>query len=142
MKEKLKVAFVCTHNSCRSQMAEGLLRQFYGDKYEVFSAGVNPTEVDPNAIEVMKEIGIDISNQTSKHVNEFLNQKFDIIITVCDNAKESCPVFLTEAQRLHWSFFDPAEALGFQKDLLKAFREVRDQIKDAINNHFSKGENK
>ena len=137
---KKKVLFLCTGNSCRSQMAEGLLRQFHGDEYEVYSAGINPTEVNENAIKVMEEIGIDTSEQTSKHVKELTNQTFDIIITVCDNAKESCPVFPDKAERLHWSFLDPAEALGTQKDLLKAFREVRDQIKDKIKNHFSKGE--
>jgi len=120
-------------------MAEGLMRQFYGDKYDVYSAGVNPTEVNPNAIKVMKEIGIDISNHTSKSVNEYINQTFDIIITVCDNAKESCPIFPGKAERLHWSFFDPAEAIGTQEELLKAFTEVRDQIKDKIHSYFKKG---
>ena len=134
---KKKVLILCTGNSCRSQMAEGLLREFNNDEYEVFSAGVNPTEVNPNAIEVMKEIGIDISGQKSKHVNEFINQTFDIIITVCDNAKESCPIFPGKAERLHWSFFDPAEALDSQDELLKAFKEVRDQIKAKILDYFS-----
>ncbi|HSA05658.1 MAG TPA: arsenate reductase ArsC [Candidatus Gastranaerophilales bacterium] len=136
---KKRVLFLCTGNSCRSQMAEGLMRQFYGDKYDVYSAGVNPTEVNPNAIKVMKEIGIDISNHTSKSVNEYINQTFDIIITVCDNAKESCPIFPGKAERLHWSFFDPAEAIGTQEELLKAFTEVRDQIKDKIHSYFKKG---
>jgi arsenate reductase len=125
---KKKVLFLCTGNSCRSQMAEGLLRSFYGDKYEVFSAGVNPTSVNPNAITVMKEIGIDISGQKSKSVNEFINQIFDIIITVCDNAKESCPIFQGKAERLHWSFFDPAEAVGTQEEILQVFRKIRDEI--------------
>ena len=115
------------------------MRQFYGDKYDVYSAGVNPTEVNPNAIKVMKEIGIDISNHTSKSVNEYINQTFDIIITVCDNAKESCPIFPGKAERLHWSFFDPAEAIGTQEELLKVFTEVRDQIKDKIHSYFKKG---
>lgn len=137
---KKKVLFLCTGNSCRSQMAEGLLRQFHGDEYEVFSAGVNPTEINKNAIEVMKEIGIDISKQTSKHVNEFINQTFDIIITVCDNAKESCPIFPGKAERLHWGFFDPAEVLGSQENIIKAFQEVRDEIKNKIQNYFDKGE--
>jgi arsenate reductase len=119
-------------------MAEGLLRSYFGDKYEVFSAGINPTEVNPNAIKVMKEIGIDISGQKSKHINEFANQTFDIIITVCDNAKESCPIFSGKAERLHWSFVDPAEALGTQEELLNTFREVRDQIKTRIQRPLSK----
>jgi len=133
---KKKVLFLCTGNSCRSQMAEGLLRKLNNEEYEVFSAGVNPTEVNPKAIEVMKEIGIDISEQKSKHVNEFINQTFDIIITVCENAKESCPIFSGKAERLHWSFFDPAEALGYQEDILKAFKEVRDQISEKIQKYF------
>jgi len=133
-----KVLFLCTGNSCRSQMAEGLLRQLYGNEYEVFSAGVNPTEVNPNAIEVMNEIDIDISRQTSKSVNEFSKQKFDIIITVCDNAKESCPLFSGTAERLHWGFFDPAEALGSQDEVVKVFRDVRDQITEKIKSYFSK----
>lgn len=138
---KKKILVLCTGNSCRSQMAEGLLREFYGDKYEVFSAGVNPTAVNPNAIKVMGEIGIDISKHTSKSVNEFINQNFDIIITVCDNAKESCPIFAGNAERIHWSFFDPAEAKGNDEEILKSFREVRDQIKNKIKNYFSEGGN-
>ena len=137
---KKKVLILCTGNSCRSQMAEGLLRDINNDEYEVFSAGVNPTEVNPNAIEVMKEIGINISGQKSKHVNEFTNQTFDIIITVCDNAKESCLIFPGKAERLQWSFFDPAEALGSQENLLKAFKKVRDQIAEKIKGYFSKKE--
>ena len=114
------------------------MRQFYGDEYEVFSAGINPIKVNQNAVTVMKEIGIDISNQKSKSVNEFLNKDFDLIITVCDNAKESCPIFPGKAERLHWSFFDPGEAIGSQKDLLKAFKEVRDEIKEKIHNYFER----
>ena len=133
---KKKVFFLCTGNSCRSQMAEGLLRQLYGDKYEVYSAGIKPTEVNKRAIEVMNEIGIDISKQTSKSVNEFTNKPFDIIITVCDNAKESCPFFPCQAERLHWSFVDPAEATGTPDGITGAFRDVRDQIKSQITDIF------
>ncbi|MEI8390028.1 MAG: arsenate reductase ArsC [bacterium] len=133
---KKKVLFLCTGNSCRSQMAEGLLRYYFGDKYEVFSAGTKPSIVNLNAIKVMNEIEIDISGQRSKSVDEFKNQTFDFIITVCDNAKESCPIFSGEAERLHWSFFDPAEALGPQEELLKAFKEVWDQIKAKILDYF------
>lgn len=135
---KKRVLFLCPGNSCNSQMAEGLLRHFHGDEYDVYSAGVEPVEVDKNAVEVMKEIGIDISKQTSKHINNFLNQKFDIIITVCEDAKESYPTLFEEAQRLNWSFFDPAEGLTTQKDLLKALRELRDDIKTKITEHFKK----
>ncbi len=129
---KKRVLFLCTGNSCRSQMAEGLLRHFYDDKYEVFSAGLKPTNVNPNSIEVMKEIDIDISTQLSNSVNEFINQTFDIIITVCDNAKESCPTFPGKTQRLHWSFCDPAEATGSEDEILSVFRKVRDEIKEKI----------
>ena len=133
-----KVLFLCTGNSCRSQMAEGLLRNFYVDKYEVFSAGVNPTDVNKNAVEAMNEMGIDISHQTSKHVDIFINQTFDIIITVCDNAKESCPLFPGKAEKLHWSFFDPAEVNGSHDEIICAFRKVRDEIKEKIQNYFEK----
>lgn len=134
---KKKVLFLCTGNSCRSQMAEGLLRHYFGDKFEVFSAGVNPTEVNRNAIQAMANIGIDISQQKSKSVSEYIEQAFDIIITVCDNAKESCPVFHGNAKRLYWSFFDPAEAV---ENIDETFEKVRDQIKDKIQSYFGEGE--
>lgn len=133
---KKRVLFLCPGNSCNSQMAEGLLRHFHGDRYEVFSAGVNPLGVDKNAVEVMKEIGIDISKQTSKHVNEILNQNFDIIITVCDKEKNSDFDFLAAAQKFNWSIFDPSEGISSQKDLYKALREVRDGIKEKIDEHL------
>lgn len=135
---KKKVLFLCQGNACHSQMAEGLLKHFYGDKYEVFSAGVAPVEVNKNALEVMKEIGIDISKQTSKHISDFLNQKFDVIITITDTdtGAEPLPSFLNEAQRFNWRFFNPSEGLEYQKDLLKAFRELRDEIKEKIVDHF------
>lgn len=132
-----KVLFLCTGNSCRSQMAEGLFRELYGDKYEVYSAGINPTEVNKNAIKVMHEIGIDISKQISKSVNEFSNKPFDTIITVCDNAKESCPFFPCQAERLHWSFIDPAEATGTPDEIIEVFKDVRDQIKSRITDTFA-----
>lgn len=135
---KKKVLFLCAGNSCNSQMAEGLMRQFYGDKYEVFSAGVNPTKINKNAIDVMREIGIDISNQASKHVNELLNQPFDIIITVGDNVKETVPSFWEAAEKYNWQLFDPAEKLDTQKDLILALREVRDEIQGKIHDYFSK----
>lgn len=128
----MRVLFLCTGNSCRSQMAEGLLRHFYGNKHEAHSAGIHPSIVNPNAIKVMTEIGIDISNQRSKSINEYLGQPFDKVITVCDNAKELCPVFPGKVQRLHWSFIDPALAVGTEDEKLKAFRDVRDQIYSKI----------
>jgi len=125
---KKKVLILCTGNSCRSQMAEGILRHYGCDRYDVFSAGTNPSAVNPVAIQVMKEIGIDISNQRSKHVDEFKNQKFDYVITVCDDAKESCPLFPGKAKRLHWSFPDPPHDREVTGEVLDEFRKVRDLI--------------
>ncbi len=123
-----KVLFLCTGNSCRSQMAEGLLNHYYGDNYTAASAGTKPSIVHPKAIKVMNELGIDISNHRSKSVNEFTSELFEIIITVCDNAKESCPIFPGQAKRIHWSFIDPAEATGTEEEILSVFRQVRDEI--------------
>jgi arsenate reductase len=128
MSEKKRVLILCTGNSARSQMAEGLLRQMGGDRFEVFSAGVSPTRVRPEAIEVMKEIGIDISNHHSKSVEQFSGQEFDYVITVCDNANEQCPVFPGRTQRLHWGFDDPAAVEGDEDARLAVFRRVRDEI--------------
>lgn len=135
---KKKVLFLCSGNSCNSQMAEGLMRQFYGDKYEVFSAGINPSEINKNAVDVMKEIGIDISNQASKHFNEFLNQHFDIIITVGDSEKGTFSDFWEAAEKHDWALFEPSEKLSTQQDLIQALRELREQIKTKIQDKFSK----
>ena len=129
---KKRVLFLCTHNSCRSQMAEGLLKNFAGDKFEVYSAGVNPTSVHPLAKKVMKEIGIDISGQQSKSVDEFLDKEFDYVITVCDNARQTCPFFPGNHELLHWSLEDPAIALGSEEERLLMFRKIRDQVRDHI----------
>lgn len=129
---KRRVLILCTGNSARSQMAEGLLRHIAGDKFQVFSAGVAPTIVRPEAIEVLAEIGIDISNHRSKSVDEFLGQDFDYVITVCDNANEHCPVFPGEMKRIHWSFEDPAAIEGDQALRLTAFRTARDQIAERL----------
>ena len=104
----IKVLFICTHNSSRSQIGEGLLRALYGDRYEAYSAGTNPTRVNPYAIRVMKEIGIDISSQSSKSVDEFLYKKFDYVVTVCNHAKEECPMFPGARKYLHQDFEDPS----------------------------------
>ncbi len=125
---KERILFLCTGNSCRSQMAEGIVNHFYGEEYEAFSAGVKPSVVNPRAIAVMQELGIDISQQTSKHLKEFIGQEFSYIITVCDNAKVSCPIFPGNAERLHWSFEDPAEAEGTEDEIMDEFRRIRDQI--------------
>ncbi len=125
---KQRVLILCTGNSARSQMAEGLLRSEAGDRFEVFSAGVKPTQVRPEAVAVMRELGIDISVQRSKSVDEFDSQTFDYVITVCDNAKESCPVFPGAPKRIHWSFEDPAAVQGSRAERESAFRAARDQI--------------
>jgi len=123
-----RVLILCTGNSARSQMAEGLLRHLAGERVDVFSAGIKPSVVNPLAIRVMDERGIDIRHHRSKPLSEFLQQSFDYVITVCDNAAESCPVFPGRAQRLHWSFPDPALVEGDEHNKFRAFREVRDAI--------------
>lgn len=125
---KKRVLILCTGNSARSQMAEGILRHIAGDRYEVESAGTIASFVRPQAMAVMKEIGIDISSHRSKCLDEFLDQQFDYIITVCDNANQTCPTFPGNATRLHWSFDDPAEAQGTEEQVLAVFRRVRDKI--------------
>jgi arsenate reductase (thioredoxin) len=125
---KKRVLILCTGNSCRSQMAEGILKHYGTEKFEAFSAGTKPSIVNSTAIRVMKEIGIDISGQHSKHVSEFLGQPFHYVITVCDNAKESCPVFPGNSQRLHWAFPDPPHEKEINEEVLEAFRKVRDSI--------------
>ena len=132
MSRRQKVLILCTGNSARSQMGEGLFRQAASDRYEVFSAGTKPSLVRPEAIAVMREIGIDISGHRSKSVDEFAGQELDLVITVCDNAKESCPVFPGATQRLHWPFEDPAAVAGSEERRLAAFRSIRDQIKERI----------
>lgn len=113
-------------------MAEGLLRNKAGDTFEIFSAGLEPSFVNPSAIKVMNEIGIDISTQTSDDVKKYIGEEFDFIITVCDNAKESCPVFPGKGKRTHWSFADPANAVGNEEEVLTEFRKVRDKIKSTL----------
>jgi len=132
MMSEAKVLFLCTGNSCRSQMAEGFLRQLAGDRFEVFSAGTKPVGVNPDAIAVMKEIGVDISQQSSKGVAGLVGSYFPYVITVCDKAKESCPIFPGVYQRLHWSFEDPASARGTEEERLAVFRRVRDEISRAV----------
>jgi arsenate reductase len=127
-----RVLFVCTGNSARSQMAEGLLRQEAGKRFSVSSAGTHPTQVRPEAIAVMNEIGIDISRHRSKSVNELIGHEFDYVITVCDNANETCPVFPGNAERLHWPFEDPAAARGSADERKALFRRVRDEIRARI----------
>jgi arsenate reductase (thioredoxin) len=134
MSDKQRVLILCTGNSSRSQMAEGLLRHDAGDRFEVESAGTKPSTVRPEAIEVMRELGVDISGHHSKSVTEFEGHHFDYVITVCDSAKESCPVFFSAAKRLHHSFEDPAALGGTQEERLALFRRVRDELRDYLRN--------
>jgi arsenate reductase len=129
---KTRVLILCTGNSARSQMAEGLLRDMAGDRFEVSSAGVAPSRVRPEAIEAMREIDIDISEHRSKSVDEFLGQSFDYVITVCDNANQQCPMFPGKAERIHWSIPDPAEVAGDQNARLAAFRSARDELLERL----------
>ncbi len=132
-----KVLVLCTVNSCRSQIAEGYLRYFAGNKAEIYSAGVETHGVNPKAIETMKEDGIDISKHTSNNIEEYRNIDFDFVITVCDNAKERCPFFPTNAKKFHYNFPDPAKATGNDEEIKQAFRNVRQLIKDYSQNFVS-----
>ena len=145
-REKKKVLFLCTHNSARSQMAEGLLRAMYGDSYEAYSAGIEAKTIDPRAVAVMKEIGMDISGQRSKSAKEFQDIIFDHAVTVCDRARQACPICSTELKLpsksprarevIHRGFEDPAAAIGSEEEQLQVFRQVRDEIKDWISQTF------
>ncbi|HEV3271548.1 MAG TPA: arsenate reductase ArsC [Candidatus Methylacidiphilales bacterium] len=127
---KPSVLVLCTGNSCRSHLAEGILRHIAGDLFDVYSAGSQPAGyVHPQAIAVMKEIGIDISAHASKHMNEFLQLKIDTVITVCGKADQVCPIFPGRVNRYHWGFEDPAHATGTEEEIIAAFRRVRDQIR-------------
>ena len=139
MSDRKRVLILCTGNSARSQMAEGLLRHRAADRFEVASAGVAPGHVRPEAIEVMSELGIDISRHRSKSVDEFLGQEFDYVITVCDNANEQCPVFPGQTKRIHWSFEDPAAAQGDEATRLRVFRRVRDEISERLEEFIRSG---
>lgn len=127
--KKNKILVLCTGNSCRSQIAEGYLRYFTDNKAEVYSAGIETHGVNPKAVTTMKEDGIDISKHTSNNIDEYSEIQFDYVITVCDNAKESCPVFPSKAVKMHHNFPDPAKYIGTEKEVTEAFREVREMIK-------------
>lgn len=128
----LKVLFLCTENACRSQMAEGLVNHFLAGQVQAFSAGVAPKEVNPQAIRAMAELGIDISRQQSKSVTEFEGQEFDLVITVCDSAREQCPFFPGAARRLHVGFPDPGRASGTEDERMAVFRRVRDDMRQKL----------
>ena len=129
MKETKNILVLCTGNSCRSQIAHGYLEYFFGDKAVIYSAGVEVHGVNPKAIMIMKEDGVDISNYTSNHIDEYAEIAFDVVITVCDNAKERCPYFPTKAQKFHQNFPDPAKATGDEYEVIAEFRRVREMIK-------------
>lgn len=126
------VLFLCTHNSARSQMAEGLLRHKAADRFEVYSAGTYPTGLNPLAVAVMREAGIDISHHRSKSVEEFADCQFEIVITVCDQAKETCPYFPTDVEQIHWSVPDPSTAQGNEDARLEVFRQTRNELDQHI----------
>lgn len=134
LKNMKKILVLCTGNSCRSQIAEGYLRHFAENIAEIFSAGVETHGVNPKAIEIMKHDGIDISLHTSNNINEYAEIDFDYLITVCDNAKRSCPYFPSKAIKLHYDFPDPAKAIGTEEQVMEQFREVREMIRRYIRN--------
>ncbi len=130
--ERVKVLFLCTGNSARSQMAEGMLRNLAGIRFEVFSAGLEPQGINPLAAKVMKEIGLDLSGHESKAIDQFLGEHFAYVITVCSQAESRCPIFPGATIRLHWPFDDPAAVQGTEEQKLAKFREIRDQIQARI----------
>ncbi len=136
---KRRVLFLCTHNSARSQMAEGLLRRLAGDRFDAYSAGTEATHVRPLAIRAMAELSIDISGQESKTLDRYLGEPFDAVITVCNQANEACPVFLGARERLHWSFPDPSLAEGTEEERLAVYRAVRDAIRARIERELIEG---
>lgn len=136
-----KVLFLCTGNSCRSQMAEGWLRHLAGERYEALSAGTDPQGLNPLAVKVMAEAGVDISGQRSKSVDEFLGRDLDLLITVCGGAQESCPMFIGKVrERRHWPLPDPAQAAGTPAEILNVFRRARDDIRRRIEEMLSEGD--
>ena len=134
--EKTRVLFICTHNSARSQMAEGLMNALYGDRFQAFSAGAEATAVRPAAIKVMAEIGIDISSHRSKSIDEFMDQRFDHVVMVCDNAARDCPFFPGGRDTIHHAFKDPAACEGMEEEILDCFRLCRDDIRRWIEETF------
>jgi len=134
---KKRVLFLCTHNSCRSQMAEGLVNHFLGDRFLAFSAGTEATQVNPLAAKVMAQIGIDISGHRSKTIDEFAGEPFDYVITLCGDAKEKCPLFFGGVKRVHIGFDDPSRLPGSEEQVLPEYRRVRDEIRQRLTQFFS-----
>ena len=127
-----KVLFICTHNSARSQIAEGLVNHDLAEKFRAFSGGTEPSQVNPLAVAVLKEVGVDISRHRSKSLDEFKDEKFDFVITLCDHAAETCPVFFGGTKRIHMGFEDPSKAAGSDKEKLSFFRRIRDEIREKV----------
>ena len=134
---KQRVLFLCTHNSCRSQMAEGLINHYLGDRFQVFSAGTEATRVSPLAIQVLAELGIDISGHRSKTLDEFAGQQFNYVITLCGDANEQCPIFFGDVQRVHIGFDDPSRLIGTPEEVLPEFRRVRDEIRKKLTDYLT-----
>lgn len=134
---KKRVLFLCTHNSCRSQMAEGLVNRFLGDGFQAYSAGTEATRVNPLAIQVMAELGIDISGHRSKTLDEFTGEPFDHVITLCGSANEQCPLFLGGVRRVHIGFDDPSCCTGSPDEVLREFRRVRDELREKLLNYLT-----
>ena len=132
MLDKENIIFICTGNACRSQIAHGLLQKLTGDRFNVFSAGSHPSQVHPMSIKVMEEISIDISNNTSDHIDNYLDKRVDVVITVCDNANKLCPVFPGNVERLHWSIDDPFRGWDYNENQIQSFRHTRQEINDRI----------
>ena len=132
-----KVLLLCTHNSCRSQMAEGIVNHYLGDRFQAFSAGTEATRVNPLAIKVLAELGIDISGHRSKTLDEFAGEKFDYVITLCGSANEQCPLFIGGVQRVHIGFDDPSQTTGTPEEILPEFRRVRDEIRSRLEEFFA-----
>jgi len=137
---KKRILFLCTHNSCRSQMAEGVVNHYLGDRFKAYSAGTEATRVNPLAVQVMAELGIDISHHTSKTLAEFDGQPFDYVITLCGDANETCPHFIGGVERIHMGFSDPSKATGTDEEVLEGFRRVRDDIKTKLLGFFTSNE--
>ena len=129
------VLFICTHNSARSQMAEAYLNKLYGDRYEAYSAGIHPTRINPNVVRVMAEEGVDLSGARSKSVEEYLDRNFDLVVTVCDSARESCPIFPGD-ELIHHGFRDPSTIEGSEEEVLARVREIRDEIREWVKDYF------
>ena len=138
IENKTKVIFICTGNSCRSQMAEGLLRDMAGDRFEVFSAGSHPSRLHPASIIVMAELEIDISNHSADSIDKYLDKDIDIVITVCDNARQVCPVFSGNVKRIHWSIDDPFHGWGAEPSDLIPYRETRETLKDRLESFINR----